>query len=275
MPIKFIYKDSEFYCHRTLNESPKDEDFNMHAHDLCEIFYFISGNCKIVIEGTEYSLRPHDVLIMRPAEAHKLRVLTNEPYERIAVRFSPNTLKGINQSETLKIPFFERDLGKLNLYREENFTSNLYRLCLETLDEKSPIDKGDEIQYKIFLLLCEIYKAYEKREDKAAIKSNTDISSRLIDYINKNLFANLSLSLISQEFYMSQSQINRIFRKITGSSVWEYITIKRLLTARNSIREGESIGKVCVDCGFNDYSSFYRIYKKTFGHSPREDVKQK
>ena len=95
--------------------------------------------------------------------------------------------------------------------------------------------------------------------------------SQLIDYINKNLYEPLSLSRLSDKFFLSQSQLNRLFKKATGTSVWEYITIKRLIAARNRIRVGEHSGKVCISCGFKDYSSFYRMYKNRFGVSPKQD----
>ncbi len=273
MSVKFLYKDSDLFCHRTIDLHPDDNDFNMHAHDGFEILYFISGNCKCMIEGTEYRLQPHDILIMRPAETHKLKVLGSEPYERMAIRFSSNLLKSVDETDVLQRPFFERDLGKLNLYRKDMFPSEIHTLCLDTLEEKASVNKKKEITCRLYLLLCEIYKAYGIRKDKRQTAVVEDMSVSIVDYINKNLFEDLSLASISQEFYMSQSQINRIFRKATGSSVWEYIIIKRLLTARNSIKEGKSVGKVCSSCGFKDYSSFYRIYKKHFGCSPREDAK--
>ena len=43
MPHKFFYKDEELYCHHSLDEKPDPNAFPMHAHEMMEIFYFISG----------------------------------------------------------------------------------------------------------------------------------------------------------------------------------------------------------------------------------------
>ncbi|MFR7743955.1 MAG: hypothetical protein ACLU3I_12215 [Acutalibacteraceae bacterium] len=64
------------------------------------------------------------------------------------------------------------------------------------------------------------------------------VASELINYINQELFSKISLATIGQRFFLSKSQINRIFRKATGSSVWEYILIKRLFAARDGFSPG-------------------------------------
>ena len=69
-------------------------------------------------------------------------------------------------------------------------------------------------------------------------------------------------------FFISKSQLCRLFKKATGSTLWQYITIKRLTKARLMLREGEKPTKVCFACGFNDYSTFYRAYIKYYGHGP-------
>ena len=68
MPHIFTYRDRELYSHHTMDEKPKPENFQMHAHEWMEIFYLISGKCSYLVEGSRYELRPGDILIMRAAE---------------------------------------------------------------------------------------------------------------------------------------------------------------------------------------------------------------
>jgi AraC-like DNA-binding protein len=53
-------------------------------------------------------------------------------------------------------------------------------------------------------------------------------------------------------------------------SVYQYMLRKRLILAQQKIRDGESATAAAMLCGFNDYSSFYKQYKKLFGVSPSE-----
>ncbi len=98
-----------------------------------------------------------------------------------------------------------------------------------------------------------------------------DTGTRLIDYVNEHLLSPLSLDDISNAFFLSQAQINRLFKARTGSTVGQYITVKRLLTARDRLRTGSSAAEACYACGYNDYSAFYRAYTKYFGNPPQSD----
>lgn len=269
----FDIRFDDFSIHHTLTEHPETEEFPMHAHDRVEIYYFISGYCRYMVEGNEYILKPGDIMIMQPSEAHNLRVMGDMPYERMVIHFFPNHFKEYDPEGLLMKPFFDRPLGKLNRYSEDDFKSRLYQQCFESLSADTPLGIRLETQAKLFPLLCELYKAYCIKKDRAedSQTDNAETVVQLIDYINKNLYEQLSLSRLSDKFFLSQSQLNRLFKKATGTSVWEYITIKRLIAARNRIRVGEQSGKVCASCGFKDYSSFYRMYKARFGVSPKQD----
>lgn len=80
--------------------------------------------------------------------------------------------------------------------------------------------------------------------------------------------------MISEKFYISKSQLNRKFKRITGSTVWEYILTKRLIFAKELLQNGEHPTTVYLKSGFKDYCSFFRAYKIKFGVSPKNDLKQ-
>ena len=60
----------------------------------------------------------------------------------------------------------------------------------------------------------------------------------------------------------------RLFKQETGYTLGQYITQKRLLLARELILSGVPSTQVCFDCGFRDYSTFSRSYKKLFQNPP-------
>ena len=99
--------------------------------------------------------------------------------------------------------------------------------------------------------------------------------ARIIEYINANLTTIKNLDDLGQEFFFSKSYINRIFKESTGSSVWDYIVLKRLLLSRTLLQEGKQANIVASECGFSDYSSFYRQFKQRFGISPLAARKSK
>ena len=61
----------------------------------------------------------------------------------------------------------------------------------------------------------------------------------------------------------------RELKEETGYTIASYITSKRLLLARDLMEKQTSITEVCYACGFKNYSSFSRAYKKCFQNTPR------
>ena len=96
-------------------------------------------------------------------------------------------------------------------------------------------------------------------------------AEKIMSYVNAHIFDDLTVPELAQHFYLSTSQFGRIFRQASGSSPWEYITIKRLTAAREKIHGGKSAQNAALCCESKDYSSFFRAYVKYFGTSPKDD----
>ena len=74
--------------------------------------------------------------------------------------------------------------------------------------------------------LREVFLARRREENGAVPRQNA--GQALVAYINSNLAGDLSLDALSDRFYLSKSQLGRLFKQATGSSIWEYVLIKRL-----------------------------------------------
>ena len=79
-----------------------------------------------------------------------------------------------------------------------------------------------------------------------------------------NLYTDLSIEFLSQKFYISKYYLMYKFKKETGYTLHNYVIQKRLLMAKNLIKNGEPITKTYIQCGFNDYSCFLRSFKNIF-----------
>ena len=264
------YREKNFQIIHKIDRIPPDNNI-MHAHNDIEIFYFISGDCYYLVEGTKYRLRTGDIMIMRPLEAHHLVVCSDKiPYERIVANIHPDLLKSFDVDGKILNHLFSRPLGTLNRFDSAVFAHNLCADTFSMISTHGHDFNRLDLLTRVMFVLAEADRA-TKRLSPELRKDN--IGDLLIDYVNQNLFKNISLQQLSEVFFLSQSQINRIFKKNTGSSIGQYIAAKRLLTARNRIRAGESAVKVSEECGYKDYSAFYRSYCTKFGCTPQEDKK--
>ena len=59
-------------------------------------------------------------------------------------------------------------------------------------------------------------------------------------------------------------------KKNTGISIHQYLIMRRILIAQELIRQGVKPKDASLQCGFSDYSSFYRAFKMRVGVSPEQ-----
>ena len=260
----FSYRDEDIDMHYSRDGKPVPSDFKMHTHEMYELYYFVGGNGIYKVEGTRYPLQKGDILIMRPAEAHYIDITDNKPYTRLSVNFKANLFSYIDPDGKLLAPFNGRKIGTFNRYRAENFKSDAYSVFIKNIMTDSP-DRRVQTITNLLPLLNEIYLAFGSVTETEINKS---LDSRIISYINRHISEDITLDAICEKFYISKTHLCRIFKKATASTVGEYITVKRLVNARQLILSGTPPTKAYLQCGFRDYSVFYRAYKKKYGISP-------
>ena len=242
----------------------------MHAHELMEIYFFISGKGSYLVEGTQYPLQPNDILILRAAETHTLTISPKEPYERIAIHFSPTLFASVDPELRLLRPFLDRPLGQLNYYPAAQDPEGRLRAAFAGFRFDEVPDVRLNLIARLLLFLTTLDGQYQQAGMHHIPAQG--LQSQLVAYVNEHLFESISLQSVADHFYRSRSQISRIFQVATGSPLWEYVTLKRLMAARAMIQRGEAAGNACLACGFSDYSSFFRAYRAHFGHVPKEDA---
>ena len=91
----------------------------------------------------------------------------------------------------------------------------------------------------------------------------------ILQYLSAHLTEELSIDELAGQFYISKYHMMRRFKAETGYTIHSYLTSKRLMLARERIAAGQPATEVCFSCGFRDYSTFARAYRKLFSEPPR------
>ena len=95
------------------------------------------------------------------------------------------------------------------------------------------------------------------------------------EYIRGHFEEELSLPRLSELFNVSQSHISRSFKKEFGVNLTVFINSCRLNAAREMLDKGEkNITETAALVGYSDYAYFSSLFKKQFGLSPREYLKE-
>ena len=91
-------------------------------------------------------------------------------------------------------------------------------------------------------------------------------------YINAHYCEKITLEEVASSVYMSSNYFSSYFRKVTNISFSDYVTRLRVNRARELLREeGANVTEIAMECGFNNISNFYRLYKKYMGKTPGDE----
>ncbi len=104
---------------------------------------------------------------------------------------------------------------------------------------------------------------FNERQSLQFLEKVTETIYREIDN-TQNL-----IDLIAANLCISKSHLNRKIKAATGLTTSQYILKVRLNKAKKMLaRSQKPIGEIALDCGFNDFAYFSRIFHKEFGMTP-------
>ena len=239
--------------------------FEYHHHDFSKIVILIDGDLTYYIEGKAYILKPWDILFINKNEIHKPVINPNKYYERIVIWLNPDFMAKYAQGNNNLLKCFEVAIkNNYNLLRLNIKSIEIIKNIIQDIQGCDNSNEfGSEIlKESLFVQLMVLMNRLFLNSDK-----NRDMEDIQYD-INSNLENDLSIDTIASNFFISKYYLMRKFKSQIGSSIHNYIIQKRLILAKSLISEGLTMSNVCSKCGFNDYSSFVRAFKKVYGVSP-------
>ena len=252
----------------------KDIKFEYHHHDFSKIVILIDGDLTYYIEGKAYILKPWDILFVNKNEIHKPVVNPNKYYERIVIWLNPDFMAKYAQGNNNLLKCFEVAIkNNYNLLRLNMKSIDIIKNLIQDIQNCNNSNEfGSEILkeslfVQLMVLMNRLFLNSDKNRDIEDIQYDKTIEG-VLNYINSNLENDLSIDTIASEFFISKYYLMRKFKNQIGSSIHNYVVQKGLILARSLISDGLSMSSVCSRCGFNDYSSFVRAFKKVYGVSP-------
>ncbi len=108
-------------------------------------------------------------------------------------------------------------------------------------------------------------------DDQQKTLRKHDTFDKLKDYITNNYNRDISLQELSDLFYMNPVYISQLFKKRTGMTFQNYVTILRLEKARKYLEETDLlVYEISELVGYNDTVYFSRVFEKNVGVRPSE-----
>src|ERR1044072_3925929 len=88
-------------------------------------------------------------------------------------------------------------------------------------------------------------------------------------YIDNNLDAKLTITLLAKEFHIGTTRLKQGFRRYFKQTIYRYILNQRMEKAKQLLAAGMSVQQVAAETGYS-LTGFSKIFKNYVGVSPME-----
>lgn len=249
--------------------------FSFHCHDFHKILILKNGDVTYCIEGRSYELSVNDIVLVHAGEVHRPVIKSDTPYERIILYVSPDFLESFpapdydlglclraakaEQSHVLR--FHPQGAPKLD--------AAIYRLDESRTDSDYACDLYRELLFLEFMIQLN-RAALNKRINFIENSPSNQKIIAILSYLDEHLTEDISVNELARHFFISRYYLMHMFKEQTGYTIGNYLSTKRLALARELIAKKIPITEVSYRCGFRNYSTFSRAYKKQYGEPPRD-----
>ena len=256
--------------------SPMEAGYPAHSHDSYELFVPLTDSLDFEVASYCYTVKKGDLLLLPPNVIHRLVVTESNPLEYLYLQFTPRAMPENQELTAVVATLFDehtdgsRSLRRLSKERFSYVYAAVKRLCLE----------GDrEVHRQFFCILLPVlqeilfYGSHVSGRHDELIRedgSKYSLTDQIIDYISRHYAEIRDLSFIHEVFHYSTVHANTLFKTCMGVSLWHYVLHIRLDRACDLLLTGARAEDTATACGFGDYSTFYRIFKKCYGMTPSE-----
>ena len=243
---------------------------NPHFHNLYEIYLFLQGDAVYSVEGNLYEMAHQDILFTNNRELHTPIFKSKKTYERKLIFVHQSFLsefitKDFNPFDVLE----KRPLGQFNKINSELAGEYGILDLFDTIEHYSLQDVPESLSMIKCSLLQMLVSFNKILKLSPVLPERYNKINLIVHYINENLSEDLSLDRLSKVFFISKYHLARLFKEQTGYTIGYFIASKRVLKAKELLTTDLSITTVAQMVGFNDYSSFYRTFKKITHFPPK------
>ncbi len=273
-------KSENITIQKRYTEKHQEHNHVVHMNDNYEVYMLLKGEVSISIDGQMYSVKPYDILMITNKELHRVFVNEQYDYERIYIYFNAEYFRQFSNKEYNPLSVFDHRTGGVgnkipsDIVRKYKIDENLIQIHKLS---KSDMPERKVLMTSVFLkILVDLNQAHSEcginMSDKEDNPNYNEKINEVIRYISENLNNKVSLDELASKFYLSKYYLCHEFKRVTGFSVFDYIRYKKMLDAKRRLQTGQPINEVWCELGYEDYSNFYRNFKKATGISPKEYV---
>lgn len=244
--IRYLVDHIEQYTSTEYNKCIRIHPAVINYYDLT---FVLKGHMVYYSNGTKYTVRKNDAIFLRPG------TLRERDYDEIDVKYV-----------SYNFYLAEGAVVELPEYMPSIVTEEICQLLASFPFPQILGSHYDQEKCSCVLnaVLYELINQYES-------PSNNKYVQLMLQYIDTHITESISLNDLCRVTYLTKEYCAHLFKSDVGKSIISYVNDKKMRYAKELIIRNEmSLCDISDYLGFDNYNYFSRLYKKSFGCSPRK-----
>lgn len=266
-PFEYVHKDTK---------SPQSE-LPDHLHDRLEIVYVYSGTGTFFINRSFYDMKAGDLFVIPGNTIHRAFPDAHHPVTSTAMFFAPLLAAHEPLGDAYSgLSLFERarQRRRYKLEIPEPLRPPLEAMLQEIEEER--MERAPGYRHAIRLQLQRLLLLLGRRSLADAPGAGSDVrigppwmqdSLSCID--RRHVEPGLGLSVLARRASVTAAHFSRVFKRLTGMTVTDYIHAKRIVRAKELLlATDDSLDQIAGQCGFDSLPHFHHVFKTIAGVTP-------
>ncbi|MEO1050142.1 MAG: AraC family transcriptional regulator [Bacteroidota bacterium] len=245
------------------------------SEEAC-FLYSVQGTLELYAATEKVNLSSNEGIVMRCGNYLASHIKTDDqPSEAIAVHFYPDVLEFVYKdglpdaiTQAISGTSESKQIARVEIdHMLTNYVEGLlfYLKNTELINEELITLKIKEL----IMLLVNADSTYSQQVKGILRNMFNPLEATFRDMIQAHLYENLNLQELATLTNLSLSSFKRKFQSVYHETPAKYFREQRLRRASELLKQGEMrVKDICYQSGFNDVTSFTKLFTSYYGASP-------
>ena len=246
--------------------------FKGEQHNFFELTYIDTGVMYTEVDGVSHRLGEKDMIIYGPGQYHTQHTDEDHSVSYITILFNMENL-----SADVPVDWYQTLINKVFPYNKKIYT------LIKTFVRESTTG----VPYMDSLMLCLLSETIIRllqgeyvnhtAQPASVVRQNyqDELFDRIHAYIEDNICEPLTIAEICQQFSLSRSSLQLLFKNAVNQSPKKYISDMKLEKSCQMLRENKyTISEISLKLGYSSIHYFSNAFNQKYHISPSEYAKR-
>ncbi|WP_296829687.1 AraC family transcriptional regulator [uncultured Megasphaera sp.] len=238
----------------------------MHRHeDILEIILVHQGQGIYSVDGKKYTIEKGDILIIDSGTVHDESALSQSDLSIGSCGVTELHIPGLAKNHLLKphqSPLLKT--GDMFLPLSQMMKS------MYAYTTGSSCVSAEAANYLLQAFIVTVYQLLQQRQEGEENKEDNELARQIKAYVDEHYMESITLAKLAAQFHVSPSYVTRVYKKVYGYAVMQYILRRRIGEAQTLIIDTDlSLTEIASRVGYSSSSYFHDMFLKMTGISPR------